>query len=76
MQLVNSCLYQAQILYRSKEMDLDGEIRKKLHSYTVEMDLKWLKGNLMEKKQKLWILLYRYAPGVVCKMRNLLKIGL
>ena len=75
-QLINSCLYQAQILYRSKEMDLDGEIRKRLHRYTVEMDFKWFKGNLMEKKQKLWIFLYRFAPGVVCKTRNLLKIGL
>ncbi|MBR4727351.1 MAG: glycosyltransferase [Clostridia bacterium] len=69
------CMYHCQWLCRLPDTEEYRAFRKQLHAKFVQADLKAV-YSVTGLKYRLWYTLFCYWPTVICKIRNLLKIGL
>lgn len=75
-QLIGTCMYHTQLLQKNSEIDSNRLYRKKLAKVAAKCGYDWKSDRNLSSKQKGWMSLYLLMPGLVCKIRNILKIGI
>lgn len=72
------CIYHEQMLLKHPELGkkLISINRKKLHKWMRAAKGICDKKITLSVKQKIWLLLYRFFPSLICRLRNFLNIGL
>lgn len=72
---IGSCFYHYQTLCRLKKCDEYEEYKKIIHKRFCDADLNEA-YKVTDLKYKVWYRLFIKCPGLTCKIRNILKIGL
>ncbi len=75
MRFIGMCLFNSQQLLKWKIEDYK-ELFENLHTKAKSVGNQWKKQNDISKKQRMWLSLYLKFPKIICKIRNVLKIGL
>lgn len=74
-QFIGMCMYHSQKLLESKIEEYE-KFFKILHAKAKNIGNEWKKQNNIFAKQKMWLSLYLKFPKLICKIRNMLKIGM